>query len=738
MKSVHARRKRSQPSSSSGASIFPIGLLGTSPVHKQTHTERAEGSKGSQSMHSALHTALYSPAAKPAVDDAMMASVGSLMGRLDDSIIAMIFLHVLAMPSTRRWSIAEYEHNFDHEKWRATAGAVSLAMSCKMLLGVLLSTGRQEYRELTAMLATTSTPSRQCMQSSRPFLAQIQTEHTSSRAAMVMGEALKSMATHCASSHCQMPRRGSNRLSTQGQIRVAYDTAKRIATAGDEQLIVVTEPTTKKRHGSGLAERTSVLLVSCQTKNANDSKPWHSQSDLKTTQLADFADQSNLPDNVLILQRDNVSVMSLAASHDGMHILIEFAALYALAHVEPGNPEKKEYSYIWLWSADGGGDDHSKPTMYPVSVNSVLNYNAARHSIADDLETNATLKKMWFCTPCETTGRVDFNIVFETPVTQFDECIIAYRYRLHTARSGAVMPGGAWIADKNIVDSLPYHVQLGRPYTTIITHEIPRAKLLSPISTSSDGNLFLAAMGHANDLPVECDHVCVFDTYFEACRTGNSCTLPVESYRPESSTAGFYKPSNKHPLAAADKVRCHHTPMRSAALSPLGDKVAVEVFPDSGDAPACIRLFVSKVDISIIRDSGDDDLNVQDCPNGIWTLAASVQLVVRARTFFMPELHSGPEEDTTRPQEPRKLTVFSPCGRFVMLASGASSSQLGEQVHIVDTDLTRAEQTGVRQYVTSTASCCMPREICWSNCGIWFRTNRGVLLFQPAVVESGL
>ena len=218
----------------------------------------------------------------------MTAAAGPLLGTLEVELLSLIFLWVLAIPE-ESYLMQHQGNDFECEKWMATTGAISLALSCKMLLDVLMSSGRQEFRELTAMLATTSIPAMQCRSSSHPFLAQIQDEHKSSRAAMVMGEALKSMATHCASSHCLMSRRGTNRMSTQGQIRVAYDTAKRILQR--ETMSSCSHRTNQKAtHASnghhGFPPRTAVMLVSCKTSQTSNIRcSLAFASDLKTSLL---------------------------------------------------------------------------------------------------------------------------------------------------------------------------------------------------------------------------------------------------------------------------------------------------------------------------------------------------------------------------------------------------------------------------------------------------------------------
>ena len=103
----------------------------------------------------------------------------------------------------------------------------------------------------------------------------------------------------------------------------------------------------------------------------------------------------------------------------------------------------------------------------------------------------------------------------------------------------------------------------------------------------------------------------------------------------------------------------------------------------------------------------------------------------------MNDLTTSEMEDEELQFKNRPLITFSPCGRFVMLAScnvNAACHKFEQQLHIVDTDRSRNAAAGMRQYVTTTARLYAKRR-CWSRSGIWFRTNRGVLLFQPAVVE---
>lgn len=741
---MQPRRKRSKAVATQEADVVPVGLLGTSPQHK--HTKASERPVSSQSS---LHRALYTPASKTTINESMTAAAGPLLGTLEVELLSMIFLWVLAIPK-ESYLMQHQGRDFECEKWLATTGAISLALSCKMLFDVMMSSGRQEFRELTAMLATTSIPAMQCRSSSHPFLAQIQDEHRSSRAAMVMGEALKSMATHCASSHCLMSRRGTNRMSTQGQIRVAYDTAKRICAAGDDELIVATEPATKQRHAStvhrGFPPRTAVMLVSCKTNQTSkfSDAVWHSQSDLKTSLLTNLADEACLPRNVRIEQPGNIMVDSLAASKDGRHILIEFAALFALGHIR-NDTDKTTYSYIWLWSADGGGPEFDQPTMYPVSLGAAVgNEDYQNMHVARPFE----LKKMWFCAPCEYTQRVDFNILLTSPLggpypdMPSVKCV---RSRFHTVRSGVCTPDHGVIYDRDLpavnMWSTDVQIELGHPYMTIITHDFAESRMVSSsVSVSEDGHLALAMLRSPHNSRY--DFAALLDTNLEAYRFGLSdhC-FPVECYPRES--AGYFEFAPTKPEILKATPRFEGT-LKSAALSPLGDRVAIEVQAHTGDFMSTIRIFCCKVSINMLRDAIDDDLiRANSDGSNLWELVASVQLILRARSLFMSDLTTSEMEDEELHQQDknRPHITFSPCGRFVMLAScnvNAACHNFGQQLHIVDTDRSRNSESPMRQYVTTTAMCCMPRDVCWSRAGIWFRTNRGVLLFQPAVVEVGV
>jgi hypothetical protein len=713
------RKRRTKGGSATTSAGAPIGLLGA-PAQLA----------GAQCRSELLHMSLYRPPAASAIDAAMVDAAGRLLGLLDEATLPLVFLHVLAIPDEAR---SGHRHDYKNAVWKATSGAVALALSCKMLYDILKSAGHAEFRELTAMTTTTSVPRPRFWAGAHPFILQLKDEHSSSRAAMVMGEALKTMATHCASVHCLMSRRGVNNCtSSQGRVRVAYDAGRRTCTAGNNELIVATDSKTKARRGAP-EQQHSVLLVACRPKGGGSrvATEWQSKSDMETRQLTNLADQSSMPDNIRIVEPEKITVASLAASDDGRHVLIEFGSQYAIKHTSTCTElQTTTFSYIWLWSVDGGGADCDRPTLYPVSLEAAV--GAAADGIWN-ISNPFVLQKMWFCSPCESTKRIDFNILVTTPsnnTVNVPVAIKCVRFRFHTARSGVILANNTWSRDRDHQCALfPHKVALGFPYTTVVSHEIHGMVLTDTASTSADGNLLLVSLRSPPNNVYS--GVSFLDTNIEAYTHGiEYTTFPVECY-----------PSRIGDTQAFDGV------LKSAALSPLGDRVAVEVLPTHGDWPV-IRVFHSKMSIEAIRKSTDEQLGhmLFDDGFGLWQLTTSVRLVIhtttQSPTTMTPDTmtpDTGLEEENHHLFQ--RVTTFSPCGRFVLLVSQSVNStctRSGKLMHIIDTDLSRGESAGMRQYVTTTAACCMPRDVHWTRAGIWFRTNRGVLLFEPALVADGL
>ena len=747
-----ARRKRpSQPEKTSGDRLgvsdaprqeISLGLIDQSPPRPTT-----------------LHRLLYTPARRSCITPSMVDAAGPMVGALNQESIALVMFQLLQIATTDR--TASLDHGFMHAVYSAHTALARFSLTCKMVNDVLQSTAVKEFREMVAMMATSSMPSAYCWTKPYPFLKQLKEEHSSSRAAMVMGEALRNMATHCASAHCVMPRRGTNRQSAHGRIRVALDTSSRICTAGQHRLVVCTNKTEKRTTEGGHHPR-HIEVVACDATPCNLNEAWQSRSDLVTRTLFDVADQSRLPSNVRIEQPEHVHVNRLAASHDGQHVLLELSALYAMADLSETHVQ---YSYVWIWSARGGGDDFNSPMMHTVDCTAFNGlYNGVDRNNRMRIPCTVFLEHFWFCEPCDESGRllhprpklnrVKFCLYVTKPSWPFGRVESQIdTYGMTTGDSyGDLISHGSFGSDADTRQGSQAHLAPGydrdfrsekahyhdwrtpgRAYPLLVSHQSDHRPRRGPIAVNASGELVafwqMAAGGDSSS-----GTLAVADVRVDLWYNTADPLLNVETYAP--------RPDSVHAASNPSATRGFDGTASLWAISPIGDRLVTEVLPSDHKKPV-LRLFRLVETLHTIRHSPYNQVRNADGTfptspdthtHKRWELVASVGLLNPTKALVAQQFAAtGP----TGQVPVTSAMVFSPCGRLVLVISESANSQNqneGRHVHVVDTDFSTGINRRMRQYATTTAACCCPRDVHWTQSGIWLKTNRGVLLLEPAQV----